>query len=187
MMDINKMDFEEFMEHADEYFDFDEEDSQEIDEEAPVGNPRGAGRYRYTRSSQDSNALFLGKEAGFDPEYNLWIEYMGCGYACWRDGKALTEADEIDLYEFHRTHPLINCKESYIDYEYGNTRDEVAYAFVCLTEYRGTMHRCFSFSLTDVSLQEVEKYIDAIEMWHRTGEFNVGPYSGSPAYDPWCK
>ena len=185
-MNNNEMNFDEWRKCLEEFCEDVNDDSQEEQDDA-CGNPYGAGRYRYIRSSQDSNALFLGKEAGFDPEYNLWIEYMGCGYACWRDGKALTEADEIDLYEFHRKHPRINCRESYIDYEYGNTRDEVAYAFVCLTEYRGTMDRCFSFSLTDIPLQEVEKYIDAMERWHRTGEFNVGPYNGSPAYDPWEK
>lgn len=151
------------------------------------GNPYGAGRYCFTRSSETSEAMMLGDEAQFDLTCYRWFEYMGCGYAHWRDGKAFQEADDMDLYYFHKEHPAINCRESSYDLEYGNTRDEVAYASFLLMEYVDTRHRFFSFDTENITMAEAMKYVDAIEDWHRTGELNAGPYHGCPEYSSWAE
>ena len=150
-----------------------------------IGNPYGAGRYSYTRSSTDSGAMLLDDQARFDPKSNRWFEHMGCGYACERDGIALQEADDADLYDFHRDNPKINCRESMYDLQYGDTRAEVAHAFFLLMEYAGGKYRSFYFGLDDVSMQEMEKYIAAVENWHSTGELNIGPHHGCPNYGDW--
>lgn len=184
-MDVNNMSFEEWRKYADEYFGLEEADSSGDEEEQASGNPYGAGRYCYIRSSMDSSCLFLGNEAGFDSEYNLWYEYIGCGYACERDGIALQEADDIDLYHLHKEYPEMICKESHYDFTYGDTRDEVSWASFSLTECEGGRERTFYFDLENISMLEAKEYVSAIEKWHRTGEFNIGPYRGIPSYTAW--
>ena len=156
-----------------------------MDNKKEIGNPYGAGRYGYTRSSKDSEAMLFGTEARFEAECGRWFEYMGGGYACWRDGKALQEADDADLYYFHRDNPEIECRESMYDFEYGDTRDDVSHAFFYIAEYEKNRYRTFSFSLDDISRQEMNEYIEAMEKWHVTGEFDAGPYRGIPNYGPW--
>lgn len=156
-----------------------------MDNMIEFGNPYGAGRYGYIRSAEDSEAMMSGTEARFDSDHNRWFEYMGCGYACGRDGQALQEADDYDLYYFHKDHPKINCKESFHDLEYGNTRNEVAYAYFLLMEYVGNKHRTFSFHLENITMQEAKEYIAAVESWHCTGELNIGPFSSCPCYGHW--
>lgn len=151
------------------------------------GNPNGAGRYRYIRSSEDKNAMMYRKQAEFDLLSGRWFEQFGCGYAHWRDGKASCEADDIDQEDFHYEHPNITCKESFYEIEYGNTRDEAAYAFFFMAECEGRKIRDFAFSCNDITMAEVNEYISALEDWHRTGEFNAGQYRGIPQYDPWTK
>lgn len=149
------------------------------------GNPYGAGQYGYTRSSGNSEAMIFGTAATFDETCGRWFEYMGCGYACVRDGIALQEADDADLYYFHRDNPTISCRESMYDLQYGDTREDVSYGFIFLAEYEATRFRTFSFSVDDISMHDMNEYIDAVEKWHITGEFNVGPYNGIPEYRPW--
>ena len=154
-------------------------------EKKKSGNPQGAGMYCIIRSSEDSGAMWLGDRAEFNVECGRWFEYMGCGYGCWRDGKYLQEADDMDLYYFHRDHPEIKCREAMYDFQYGDTRDDVSYAFVFLAEYEEKRVRTFSYSLDDISREEMNLHIEAIKKWHATGELNVGPYSGIPEYRPW--
>ena len=182
-----EMDIEEIKKLMEEYCVDDMLNSDDrLDESEDVsGNPYGAGRYGYIRSSKNSKFMILGDEAKYEPEFNMWFEYMGCGYACWRDGKALQEADEIDLYLFHDKHPKINCKESFYDFEYGNTRNDVAYALFILTEYKGTLYRTFHFNLQNITLQKSKEYIAAIEAWHHTGELNVDSFNGIPQFSFW--
>lgn len=157
----------------------DEEDEDDVD-----GNLYDVGRYRYTRSSEDRDAM-MGENASFISACNRWFESFGCGYTCERDGRASMEADDWDLTDFHYEHPLVNCKEAFFELTYGNTEDSVSRAFFFLQEYVGQKNRTFDFCLYDISLQEADDYIAAIEKWHCTGEFNIGPYSGLPAYTPW--
>lgn len=154
-------------------------------EKKKSGNPQGAGMYCTIRSSQDSAAMLLGDRADFDIHCSRWFEYMGCRYENWRDGKYQQEADDTDLYYFHCDHLEINCRESMYDFQFGDTRDDVSYAFVFLAEYEEKRVRTFSFSLDDISRQEMNEYIEALKKWHATGELNVGPYSGVPEYRPW--
>lgn len=184
-MDPNNMSFEEWMKYMDENFGSEASDSQISCPDEEYGNPYGAGRYGYIRSSKDNSYLFLGDEAGFDPEYNLWYEYIGCGYACERDGIALQEADDMDLFYLYKEYPDMTCKESHYDFTYGNTRDEVSWASFSLTEHEGGKKRTFYFHLENISMLEAKEYVAALEKWHRTGELNIGPYNGSPTYNPW--
>ena len=154
-------------------------------EKKKSGNPQGAGMYCAIRSSEDSAAMLLGDRAEFDIQCSRWFEYLGCGYECWRDGKYQQEADDADLYSFHRDHPEITCRESMYDFQFGDTEDVVSYAFMFLAEYEEKRVRMFSFSLGDISCQEMNEYIKALKKWHATGELNVGPYSGVPKYRPW--
>ena len=150
-------------------------------------SPRDSGRYSFIRSSEHSEAMMMGEEARFIDEYNRWIEYIGCGYACERDAWALREADEIDSMEFYKDITHLDFKEAFYDFQYGDTYDEVSHAFFYLTEYVGNQERTFTFSLDDRPLQEVKDYVAAIEKWHCTGELNIGPYTGVPNYRPWEK
>lgn len=184
-MDKKNKKYEENNDWMEEFYtddDWEDDDPYDI-----YGNPYGAGRYRYSRSSEDCEAMLLGDDAEFNGKYNRWFEYMGCGYACSRDGQAMMEADEIDMWDFHTENPQVNCREGFFDLEYGDTDKDVAFAFIYLTEYEAGKHRSFSFSLADISMSEMEKYIAAIETWHGTGKFNIGQYHGIPAYDSWDK
>ena len=143
------------------------------------------GRYKYMRSSEKPIGMLKGKKADYNQECNCWFESFGGGFCCWRDARALQEADDFDLMEFHHKRPYINCKESFFELEYGKTEDTVSRAFFFLQEYAGRKDRSFSFCLYDISLQEANEHIAALEEWHCTGELNVGPYSGIPEYEPW--
>lgn len=184
-MENNEMSMDEWWKCLEEYCEGEDCSSWSEYEADVSGNPYGAGRYGEMRSSKDSKALVLGEEAGFDPDYNLWYEYSGCGYCCERDGIALQEQDAIELSLFHQEYPQMVCKESQFDLTYGDTRDDVSYIYFCLKEREGGMMRTFSFSLNDITMQEANEYIEAMKMWHRTGKFNIGPYNSIPKYDPW--
>lgn len=145
------------------------------------------GRYQYIRSSKDKTAMMCEPQAKFDNCNNRWFERFGCSYTCWRDGKALFEADEYDLQGFHMNHRRINCKESFYEIEYENKGSDIAYGYFCLTEYVGRQHRCFYFNFHNLTAEEFAAYISAVEDWHLSGELNIGPYSGLPAYEPWKK
>ena len=149
------------------------------------GNPYGAGRYRFMRSSEDRSAMMWGNMTRYDQTSNRWVESFGCGYNCARDGVASAEADEFDIMDFHREHPRIHCRESFFELEYGDTRELVAYAFFFVQEYAGRQTRYFSCSFSDISIQEANEYIAALEEWHHTGALNVGLYHGEPQYGPW--
>ena len=56
--------------------------------------------------------------------------------------------------------------------------------FLLIVQNHGK-RKTFSFDLENVTKQEYQKYFEAIENWHCTGELNVGPYSGMPAYGQW--
>lgn len=149
------------------------------------GNPQGAGKYCTIRSSKNSAAMLLGDRAKFDIQCDRWFEYIGCGYECWREAKYQQDADDTDLYYFHKHHPEIKCRESLYDFQYGETYEDVSHALVLLAEYEQTRFRMFTFSLDDISICEMNAYIEAVEKWHATGELNVGPYRGIPQYGPW--
>jgi hypothetical protein len=155
--------------------------------EIEFGNPRGAGVYGYIRSAEDSDFMMLGEEARYDSDSNRWFEYMGCGYACWRDGKALQDADDFDLQYFHDAHPRMRCRESFHELEYGNTRDDVSHALFLLMEYDKSKSRTFSFNLDNVTMAQAKEYIAAVEEWHITGDLRIGALTFSPCCGPWCE
>lgn len=190
-MDMEHMSDEEFKKQLEELFgddllDADEECPYE-DEEVASGNPHGAGFYNYIRSAEDSDWMMMGEEARFDADSNTWFEYMGCGFACERDGIGLQEADEIDMYLFHKEHPQMKCRETFFEFVYGNTRDEVSCGLFVLTEYDGAKHRSFSFNLKDISLAQAKEYVALVEEWHATGELHLGPLSCRPCQGPWSE
>lgn len=145
------------------------------------------GRYKYMRSSETSISMLKGKKADYNEKYNRWFESFGGGFAGWSDARAMQEADDLELAELHYMQPNMNCKESFFELEYGETKGSVLRAFFFLQEYTGCKDRDFGFCLYDISLQEANEYIAAIEKWHCTGELNIGPYHGLPAYGPWRK
>ena len=156
-----------------------------MDNKKEIGNPYGAGRYGYIRSSEDCEAMILGRKACFELSCNRWIEHIWRGYACWRDGKAELEWDGLYRDEFLEEHPLISYMEAFYELEYGNTRDEVATAWFCLKDRKGKKHRAFHFEISNVSMQEFDEYIAALKKWHMTGELNIGAYTGVPEFGPW--
>jgi hypothetical protein len=117
--------------------------------------------------------MMSGEAAQFDEEQGIWIEYTVCDYGCYRDGKALQEADELDLEAFHRTHPQMQCKESFYDLEYGKTGDDVLSVFWILTEYENGKCRTFSFGMDHTTMQEFRSCQEAVEAWHRTGNLDL--------------
>ncbi len=156
-----------------------------MEDKEEIGNPYGAGRYGYIRSSEDCDALISGRNARFELSCNRWIEHIWCGYASWRDGKADQEWDDLFRDEFRQKHPLINYKEVFYELEYGDTRDQVPYAWFLLEECEGNKNRWFNFGVNNVSMQDFEEYIAALERWHMTGELNIGPYNVSLSFSPW--
>ena len=176
---------EEIMQNADTYRDHVAEDMLEIYEDDEFPDTSDAGRYCWTRSSEDPKAMMRGKRADFNSKVGRWFESMGCGYACWRDGKYFQEEDIMSIDDFHDSHPNITCRESCYDLEYGDTEDDVRYAWFYLEEYEGKKHRTFDISMLDIPMSTAEEYIAAIEEWHRTGEFNIDQYHGCPNFSPW--
>jgi hypothetical protein len=178
---------EEFVREWNEYHGITqaESDAQWQEDEDLAGNPYGAGFYTFIRSAEDSAWMMMGDEARFDSASNTWFEYMGCGYACERDGIGLQEADEIDMYHFHKEHPQMKCRETFFDLVYGRTRDEVALGLFVLTEYDGAKSRSFSFDLKDVTLAQAKEYVALVEAWHATGELCLGPLKCNPCQGPW--
>lgn len=156
-----------------------------MDNKKEIGNPYGAGRYGYIRSSEDCDALISGRDARFELSCNRWIEHIWCGYACWRDGKANQEWDDLYRAEILENHPSITFMEAFYELEYGDTRDQVANAWFLLEDHKANRHRFFDFEINNVSMQEFEEYIGALENWHMTGELNAGPYTGVPMFGPW--
>ncbi len=178
---------EEFVREWNEYRGItdSETESECQEEENLAGNPYGAGFYTYIRSAENSDWMMMGADARFDADSNTWFEYMGGGYACWRDGKALQEADELDMDDFHSEHPEMKCRESFFDLEYGETRDDITDGLFILAEYDGAKHRSFSFNLKDVTLTQAKEYVALVEAWHTTGELHLGPLSCNPCQGPW--
>ena len=156
-----------------------------MDNNKKNGNPYGAGRYGYIRSSEDCDALISGRDARFELSCQRWIEHIWCGYACWRDGQADQEWEDLYRDKFSKEHPLITYKEAFYEFEYGDTRDRVDNAWFFLEEHKEHQKRFFEFEINNVSMCEFEEYIAAIERWHMTGELNIGPYEGIPTFGPW--
>ena len=150
-----------------------------------LGNPHGAGRYGYIRSSEEREALISDESAQYDTDSKRWFEYIQCGYACGRDGIASREWDDLYLDEFYKSRPQVSYKEAYYDFQYGVTRNRISDVMIILKEKQGDRHRTFDFDLSKISMKEFEAYLAAIEEWHRTGELNIGPYKGVPNYDRW--
>lgn len=151
------------------------------------GNPRGAGRYGYIRSSEDCDALITNEDAQYDTNSKRWFEHIHCGYACGRDGIASQEWDDLYLDEYYKERPEANFREAYYDFQYGFTRKTISEGMFILKERLGGRHRTFDFDVSRITMAEFEAYISAIEEWHRTGELNIGPYKGVPHYDRWYK
>ena len=185
-MDPNNMSFEEWMKYMDENFGSEASDSQSSCPDEEYGNPYGAGRYGYIRSSKNCKALIRGKNAQFNSEHNRWFEHIRCAYTCWRDGRAEQEYDDMYRDQLEKKRPLISYREAFYELEYGNSRDEVASMMVILTDCTKGNHRSFHFDLDNITMHEAQEYIDALENWSYTGELNIGPYRGIPAYGPWC-
>ena len=150
-----------------------------------IGNPYGAGRYGYIRSSEDREALLSDENVEYDASSKRWFEHIWCGYACGRDGIAFQEWDELELDAFYKERPHVNYREGYYDFQYGFTRKRISEVFFILKEKKGSKDRTFSFQLKRISMKKFEEYLAAIEEWNRTGELNIGPYKGVPNYDRW--
>lgn len=177
------LDFEEWCKSLEELWEAEGGDSDV--KYAGSDNCCGAGRYGFIRSSENWEALIRGKEAEFRPEADRWYEHIYCGYASWRDGDADLEWVGMSRDQFKKEHPLIRYREAFYDFQYGKTRTQVAFASFWLKEYEGPKYRKFDFNLKDITMQQMEEYLTALESWSLSGELNVGPYSGIPAYKAW--
>ena len=184
-MDNNEMIFDEWHKTLAEFCEGLNHDVTEEYEED--GNPSGAGRYGFIRSSEDCEALIRGKNAEFRPESNRWFEHIYCGYACWRDGQAELEYDDIEREEFHKEHPQIHYKEAFYDFQYGDTWDSVATASFWLEEREGPMYREFHFNVKDITRKQLDECFTAIENWQCTGELILWHFSTFPCTGPWRK
>ena len=91
----------------------------------------------------------------------------------------------MDRDDYDDRHPHLAYKEAYYHFRYGKTKAEIAEVMFLLSEKNGRMSRTFDFDLDNISLQELKEYIVAIEEWHRTGEQNIGAFSGEPRFGPW--
>lgn len=182
---VEEMDFEEWYAYMEELYKERMQNSQEEIEEAECGNPYGAGRYGFIRSSKDWQALIRGKEAEFRPESNRWFEHIYCCYSCWRDGQADLEFDGEARDKFDEEHSLANYMEAFYELEYGDTRNQVAEVSFHLSEHEGPKYREFHFDLKDISKDQLEECFVAIEKWQCTGKLELWHFSTYPCVGPW--
>lgn len=186
-MNNNNMNFDEWYKCLEEFCEGLTHDSQEECEyeDDVCGNPYGAGGFGFIRSATSKRSLVYGDSAEYNRSCNRWFEYVTSGFSCGADGDYEDDWYALDREDFDRKHPRISYKEVYYRFTYGNTRDEIAEAMFLLIEQNKGKHRTFSFALENITKQKFQKYFEAIENWHCTGELNIGPYSGLPAYGPW--
>ncbi len=151
------------------------------------GNPYGAGGFGFIRSATSKRSLVYKEIAEYNPRCNKWFEYITYGCSCGADCDYEGDWYALDRDDFDRKHPRIVYKEAYYRFTYGDTRDEVAEAMILLIDHNKGKSRMFSFNLENITKQEFQEYFEAIENWHCTGELNIGPYHGLPAYGPWRK
>lgn len=180
-----KKDVAYFMEHAEEYFALVEKEGQRKQDPDPTEKPYGAGGFGFIRSSKKKKALPYKESAEWDKESQRWFEYVQGAFSCGADEDAEEDWYALDRQDYDCRHPHIAYKEAYYHFRYGKTKAEVAEAIFHLIEKNGNMDRTFRFNLDNVSMQELEEYITAIEGWHRTGKLNIGNFSGEPKFGPW--
>ena len=149
--------------------------------------PCGAGGFGFIRSATSKRSLVYREIAEYNRSCNRWFEYITGGFAGAADADYEDDWYALDRDDFDRKHPHIVYKEAYCRFTYGNTRDEIAEAMFLLIVQNHGKRKTFSFNLENISKQEFDEYFAAIESWHCTGELNIGPYSGLPAYGPWRK
>lgn len=184
-MENYETDFDAWYAYMTEAYEERTRDSQEECEEAAHGNPYGAGRYGFIRSSEDWKALIRGKEAEFRIESGRWFEHNYCCYSCWRDGQADLEFDGVARDEFDKEHPLTNYMEAFYELEYGDTQDQISEVSFHLSEHEGPKYREFHFDLKDITEDQLEECFAAIEKWHCTGELELWHFSTYPCIGQW--
>ena len=181
----NETNFDEWYERLEEYRAGLNSHLQEEQEEDVSGNLHGAGGFGFIRSATSKKSLVYKEIAEYNRSCNRWFEYIASGFSCSADSDYEDDWYALDREAFDRKHPRIIYKEAYYRYTYGNSREEITEALILLIEKNKEKHRTFSFNLENITKQEFQKYFEAIEKWHCTGELNIGPYSGAPAYGPW--
>jgi hypothetical protein len=184
-MNENELDFEEWYKSLEEFSKGMNNDSQKKSKDDEGGNFYGAGGFGYIRSSKSKKSLVYQESAEYNSSCNRWFEYLKGGFSCEADSDL--EDDWYALYraDFDRKHPRITYKEAYYRFTYGNTRDEIADVMFLLIEQNRGKSRTFSFDMENITKQEFQKYFEAIEHWHCTGELNVGEFKGTPPFTTW--
>lgn len=184
-MDKYEKEFNEWYESLKKFSEGLGHTSREEPEEEVVGNPYGAGGFGFIRSATSKKSLVYQESAEYNSSCNRWFEYLKGGFSCEADSDL--EDDWYALYraDFDRKHPRITYKEAYYRFTYGNTRDEIADVMFLLIEQNRGKSRTFSFDMENITKQEFQKYFEAIEHWHCTGELNVGEFKGTPPFTTW--
>ena len=127
------------------------------------------GRYYYLRSSRDRRAMMFDEGTMYDPVGKLWFERFGGGYCDYKDAMACQEADDEDIIRFWRSHRGLQGRESFCDIWYGNNENEIKHALFYLVEYKFGMCRSYSFTVKDVTRQELNEIETAVKAWHVSG------------------
>lgn len=143
------------------------------------------GYYSIIRSSEDEGAMIHWNKPEYDENCNRWFESCGCGFACWRDGQALQEADDMEVWEFHLENPDICVRESYCEIEYGKKDNIIKNVNFLLLDYCGKRNRSFSFEISNVSKEELMEWEAAVRNWHATGDLQTEHFYCSSMHWNW--
>lgn len=99
----------------------------------------------------------------------------------------MLDYDGMERHEHDRKLKTESYKDVFYYLQYGDTRDQVAYVEFFMSEYEGSGKREFDFTLENISMQQFDACIAAIENWHYSGELVLGDFSTYACPGPWRK
>ena len=143
------------------------------------------GCYGYIRSSEDKRAMLYDDFTIYDEEDDLWFEHICREYERYQDSVEQRRNDENTITTFARDNPKLSHKEVFYTLDYNSTGDRVECGRFMLTEYKDGKIREFLLWVRDISMEEVQKYMDAAIVWHYTDRFEIGQLAFFPCRGPW--
>ena len=143
------------------------------------------GCYGYIRSSKDKRAMLYNDFTIYDEEDDLWFEHIIREYEHYSNSAAQRRMDENTITTFAKENPELSHKEVFYTLDYNSAGNRVDSGRFILTEYKDTRIREFCFWVSDISMEESQKYIDAAVCWHYTNRFEIGHLVFFPCSGPW--
>ena len=139
-------------------------------------NNVGKGKYFIIRSSESKEAIGCWGEPEFEEEGGRWYESCGCGFACYRDGAALQEMDDLNVETFNNEHPGIVVKETFCELVYNDSEGRTSDVEVILVERNNGKNRSFSFTIEHADKRRIDEILEGIRGWHSDGYLRIGDF-----------